>query len=218
MLTNIQWYKDGQELPAEITPTLVIKSSGDYYAELYDPCESSIHVESNHLKVEVISAPVFSFNYPDKIPQCDDTPVTLKTDDNPGYTYRWYTNGRLNGNTISSYTVTQTGKYKVEVSACDGTWVPSKEVEVDLVDLPIPQLTSDKPVYCAGDAAVLTTNIPTDPTYTINWYKDGNLVAADKDLTKINTAGSYTVMLSSTIATCSQVLASAPVGWFPPLL
>ncbi|MBB3058265.1 gliding motility-associated C-terminal domain-containing protein [Mucilaginibacter gotjawali] len=212
----IQWYANGKELPGKSQNSLEINSSGDYYAVLYDPCGNT-HLESNHLTVQVITAPVFTFNYPDKIQQCDNTPLTLQTTDNPGYTYRWYTNGVLNGNTTSSYTVTQTGKYKVEVSACTNSWVPSKEVEVDLVTLPVPQVTSDKAVYCAEDIAVLAESAPTDPSYTINWYRDGTLLTADKNLTTINetTAGSYTVVLASTISTCTQTSSALPLAFTP---
>ncbi|HWZ05206.1 MAG TPA: gliding motility-associated C-terminal domain-containing protein [Mucilaginibacter sp.] len=213
---SILWYKDGNELKGATSNALSINSAGSYYAVLYDPC-SGLHIQSNVLTVEIITAPVFTFNYPDKIQQCDNTPLTLQTTDNPGYTYRWYTNGVLNGNTTSSYAVTQTGKYKVEVSACTNSWVPSKEVEVDLVTLPVPQVSSDKAVYCAEDVAVLTENAPADPSYTINWYRDGTLLTADNNLTTINetTPGSYTVALASTISTCTQPSAALPLAFTP---
>jgi len=213
---TVQWYKDGNELTNQFQNTLSITSSGDYYAMLFDPC-TSIKIASNHLKVQVINAPVFSFNYPDKIQQCNSTPLTLQTTDNPGYTYRWYTNGVLNGNTASSCTVTQTGKYKVEVSACTNSWVPSKEVEVDLVTLPMPQVTADKPVYCAEDVAVLKEDAPADPSYTINWFRDGTLLSTDNNLTTINstTPGSYTVVIASNISTCTQTSAALPLVFTP---
>ena len=213
---TIQWYKDSVEMPQKINDSLRVNVSGDYYAVLYSTCEN-IHVETNHLKVQVISAPIFSFNYPDKLQYCDSLTATLQTTNNSLYHYRWYTNGVLNGNTTSSYTVTQTGKYKVEVSACTNSWVPSKEVEVDLVTLPVPQVTPDKSVYCAEDVAVLTENAPADPSYTINWYRDGTLLTADNNLTTISetTPGSYAVVLASTIATCTQTSAALPLAFTP---
>jgi gliding motility-associated-like protein len=192
-------------MPQEISDSLTVKLSGDYYAVLYSSCEN-IHIETNHLKVQEISVPVFSFNYPDKLQYCESSYTSLKTSENSLYHYRWYTNGTLNGDTTSSYIVTQTGKYKVEVSACTNSWVPSKEVEVDLVTLPVPQITADKQVYCSEDTAGLSANINTDPGYTINWYRDGNLLAKDKDLSTIKdtTAGNYKVIVSSNISACIQ--------------
>jgi len=213
---NVQWYKDGNELPAQTKDSLTINTTGDYYAVLYDPC-SGIHLNSNHLRVDVITAPVFSFNYPDKIQQCGNTPTPLQTDNNPLYHYRWYTNGALNGDTTASYQVTQTGKYKVEVSACANSWIPSKEVEVDLITLPIPQIATDKPVYCAGDVASLSVNVPADNSYTINWYRDNVLLPADNNLTTIQDtiAGSYTVSLNSTAITCSQMSPAQQLSFTP---
>lgn len=213
---SFQWYKNGKELPGESKSKLTIKTAGDYYAVLYDPCES-IHLESNHLKVIVTNAPVFSFNYPDKLQQCDNTPVLLQTDNNPGYHYRWYTNGVLNNITTFSFTVTQTGKYKVEVSTCDGTWISSKEVEVDLMDLPVPRITSAESTYCQGDAAIMSLNTPAASDYTINWYKDGILLPADKDQTTITAtaSGSYTASLSSNNATCSKSATPVQLTFIP---
>ena len=213
---NIQWFKNGLELSLQIKDTITINSTGDYYATLYDPCEN-IHLESNHLKVIVITSPLFSFNYPSKIQQCNNKPDTLKTDYSPSYHYRWYTNGTLNGDTTSQFIVSQTGKYKVEVSACTNSWVPSKEVEVDLITLPVPHVTASKTNYCAGDTASLTVDIPADTGYTINWYRNGVLLPLNINLVSIKDtiAGSYSVTVNSNIAGCSQSSAMAPITYTP---
>ncbi|HEY2583105.1 MAG TPA: hypothetical protein VGI43_14940, partial [Mucilaginibacter sp.] len=193
---TVQWYKDGTELPAESKDTLTIKTPGDYYAVLYDPCGKT-HLETNHLQVRLITAPVFSFNYPDKFQQCGNTPYTLQTDNNPNYRYRWYTNGTLNGDTTSSFIAMQSGKYKVEVSACNNSWVPSKEVEVDNILLPVPAITTDKTSYCTGDNATLSVTVPIDPSYTINWYLNNVLLGSYGNLSKITTdiPGNYSVSI-----------------------
>ncbi|MFI5139964.1 MAG: gliding motility-associated C-terminal domain-containing protein, partial [Sphingobacteriales bacterium] len=215
-INTIQWEKDGKDIVGQTGSKLAVKDSGDYYAILYTPCEN-IHIETNHLKVTLSSAPVFTFSYPNRIQQCNNNPDTLKTDNTPGYHYQWYSNGVLNGDTTSSFVVTQTGKYKVEVSACTNSWVPSKEVEVDLVNLPAPQITADKSIYCAEDTAALTVNVPADPGYTINWYRNGSLQANDHNLTAIkdNIAGSYTVVVNSNVANCTQTSAPFQLAFTP---
>jgi gliding motility-associated-like protein len=214
---TLRWYKDNKLLPS-LNNQFTIKTAipGSYTLSITDNKTLCSKVSPAY-QLSFTPPPSITFNYPDKIQQCDNTPLTLQTTDNPGYTYRWYTNGVLNGNTTSSYAVTQTGKYKVEVSACTNSWVPSKEVEVDLVTLPVPQVTSDKAVYCAEDIAVLTENAPADPSYTINWYRDGTLLTADNNLTTINetTPGSYTVTLASTLSTCTQPSAALPLAFTP---
>jgi gliding motility-associated-like protein len=208
---TIQWFKNGNAIINQNGTSLTVTTTGEYYAVLFDPC-SGVSVQTNHLKVQVTSAPVFSFNYPDKLPFCDLSATTLKTDNNPGYQYRWYTDGVLNGTVTYNYIVTKSGKYKVEVSACTDNWVSSKEIEVDLVNLPVPVITADKPKYCAGETAVLTVNVPLDAGYQVNWYKNGGLISAGKDKTSIpvTTDGKYTVILS-TIATCTQTSTPLPV-------
>ena len=220
--TSLQWFKDGKEIINENKTSLDISATGDYYAVLFDPC-AGVSVQSNHLKVQVISGPRFMFDYPDKLQLCSSGPTLLKTDNNPQYKYRWYTDGVLNGGADYQYTVRQSGKYKVEVSACTDSWVSSKEIQVDLINLPVAVISADKPKYCAGETALLTVNTPADPSYTINWYQDGSLISAGRDKTSIPVTGdgSYTVILSSTISPCTQTsspqavrFAKAPVFTF----
>lgn len=214
---TIQWVKDGVNLQGKTRANFSTTQSGDYYAIIHASCEN-VYVETNHYKVQVMSAPVFSFNYRDKIQYCDSTSTTLKIDNNPLYHYRWYTNGALNGDTTYHYTATQSGKYKVEVSACTNSWVPSKEIEVDLVNLPAPVITADKAQYCVGDNAVLSVNAPADPSYKIQWYQNGNLISTDQDKTSIqvNAAGSYSVIITSNVAACTKSSNTLAVSFLPP--
>jgi gliding motility-associated-like protein len=207
--SNIQWYKDGAELPGQSKDTLAITAAGEYNAVIYDPCEG-LHIESNHIKVSVISGPVFTFNYPPKLQYCDSTSTTLNVTYSAVYRYRWYKDGTLTGDTTSSLIVNQSGKYKVELSACTNSWVPSSSVQVDLVNLPQPGITSDKNVYCQSDTALLTTNLNADPSYTLNWYRDNILLNAFKDQPAIKTSdpGNYTVKVNSHIAACTKSSAS----------
>ncbi len=193
---NIQWYKNGEELPGAKGDSLNITSAGDYNAILYDDC-SNVHFSTNHLKVNVTSSPVFTFNYPDKIEECSGTSIILKTEANTLYRYRWYTNGNLNGDTTYSLTAKQSGKYKLEVSACNNSWVGTKEVEVNFLTLPQPSVSTDKSQYCIGDYATLNAGIAADTTYDINWYKDGQQLVNFTNQTSItvNTSGNYSVSL-----------------------
>ena len=202
---NIQWYKNGVELVGETGTELEVSEDGDYYAVLYNSCEN-VHLSTNHLKVVVSSKPVYSFNYPDLIEPCNSNPVDLKVEDNPAYQYRWYTDGVLNGNTTPSFTAYQTGKYKVEISSCDGTWVPSKEINIILADLPDVSVTPDQSFYCEGSQAQLSAGIATDPSYVISWFKDGFERIADRNKTTISTnlPGAYTITVKSTSGSCSK--------------
>jgi gliding motility-associated-like protein len=215
---DVQWYKDGNELAGQSADSLIIKSSGNYHAVLYDPCAGS-SVKSNQLKVDTISAPVFTFNYPDELNYCSGSPAGLKVQGNTAYLYRWYKDGVLNGVTSDTITITQNGKYKAEVSACSGAWVPTKEVQVNFIQLPVPAIISDKPAYCIGDEASLSLNVASDAGYTINWLKDGNEIASYQNKTTIttDTVGSYSVTLTSAVLPdCIQFATPMQVNFNPP--
>lgn len=219
---NYQWYKNGNELPGENAATLSINSPGTYDVVLYSPC-SGLHLTSNQLQVNLIANPVFTFDYPDELQYCAGTPVTLHAVGSANYQYRWYQDGTLNGNVTASMTVTAVGKYKVEVSACGGSWVASKEVQVNFIQLIAPVITADKAAYCVGDNATLSIAATTDPDQTINWYKDNVLLTANTNQTSITTniAGNYTVTVVSNApntngSICSQTSAVQSVSFNPP--
>jgi len=208
----IQWYKDGKELSNESKATFTIKDPGEYYTILYDPC-SALHFESNHLTVTQIAAPEFTFNYPYVLNYCAGSSASLKTDDKPNYQYRWYKDGAVNGNTAATLdNITETGKYKVEVSACAGNWVASKEVQVNFIEIPTPALTTDKVSYCDGDQAVLSAKVPIDASAILNWtsyqyawYKDGSPITGSAASINVSQPGKYKVVVSG----CSGSVSSA---------
>ena len=202
---HISWYKDGVEILNATGASLVVDKTGDYSAVFYDPC-STTHIPANHLKVKVVSAPVFSFNYPNEINVCEGAGTTLKTDDKAEYQYRWYKNGQLNGNYTAKLDITDAGVYKLEVSGCNNNWVGSKEVEVNFISIMQPVIAANKPAYCAGDNATLSINFINDGNYTTQWYKDGVAMSANTNKTAITVseAGSYTVGISSNLIACSK--------------
>lgn len=201
---NIQWYKDGVELPNESAATLNITQKGSYNAIFYDPC-TNVNVKTNTLKVTDFAAPVFTFNYPDKLAYCNGTTAILKTEANANYKYRWYKDGAITNETTSQINIIQSGKYKLEVSACNNGWVGSKEVDVAFIKMPIPTISTDKAAYCNGETALLKSNIAlnTDNVigwqpYTYRWYKDDGLIlGANASTYGAVTSGRYRVEATS---------------------
>jgi gliding motility-associated-like protein len=212
----VQWYKDGIILNNETNSSLNITSAGEYYCKIYDPC-SNTQVQSNHLKVSVISAPTVTFNYPDQINYCNGTTATLQTDQNSIYQYRWYKNGIPSGNTTATLNTTVSGKYKVEVSACAGNWVSSKEVQINFITVPTLTISANKTAFCIGDQATLSTGFVNDGTYTIDWLLDGSILTGNQNKTSIitNQPGNYAIIISSKLVSCSQVSASYNLVFTP---
>jgi gliding motility-associated-like protein len=213
----IQWFKDGVEMAGESNNDLATDKSGDYYAILYDPCQN-IHFESNHLKVKVISLPVFSFDYPTQLTFCEGAISTLKVTGGPAYQYRWYKDGVLTGDVNAELQIINSGEYKVEVSACENSWIPSKEVQMDFISLPSPVIKADKNAYCIGEQVVLDAGVLPGNGYQINWIRDGLAVNewANQNKVSTNLPGNYSVLISSDkLAGCNKVSAIIPVTFKP---
>jgi len=209
----IQWFKDGIELAGESDNNLATDKSGDYYAILYDPCQN-IHFESNHLKVKVISPPVFNFEYSRKLTFCEGTVSTLKVTGDPAYHYRWYKDGILTGDVNAELQITASGKYRVEVSSCENSWIPSKEVQMDFLSLPSPEIKADKNAYCIGEQAVLNAGVLPGNGYQINWIRDGVAVNewGNQKQVSTNVPGNYSVLISSDQLTgCNKASAVIPI-------
>jgi gliding motility-associated-like protein len=210
---SVQWYKNGQPLTGESANELKVNAAGEYNAVLYDPC-SDVRIETNHLKLTLITAPNFVFNYPDKINLCAGETTTLKTaQNNSKYQYRWYKNGALNGNETFALDVTQSGKYKLEISSCSGAWVSTKEVEVNFISVPQPTLSANKTAYCIGDIGTLSTVFMNDGSYTLNWFRDGSLLSTEQNKTSIATAqaGNYTLKVNSNLVACDNTSSALAV-------
>jgi len=163
------------------------------------------------------AGPVFTFNYPAVIAQCNTNPITLNVTGSATYQYRWYTNGVLNGDFTQSLVVTQSGQYYVEVSDQANVWVASSTVQVDMITLPTPNITPGQASYCAEDTATLSANIPADTSYTITWFRNDTLVVAGNGLPTLKTltAGTYTVTVTSHLAGCTQTSAPFDLTFVP---
>ena len=218
----INWYQDGNIITADQDKTSISTSiNGNYTITIKSniaPCTQTSVVQP----IAFTPVPVFTFNYPDELRYCDGTPVILKAEGSGNYQYRWYKNEVLTGDMGASLSITLPGKYKVEVSACEGSWVPSKEVQVDFIKLPTPIIQTDKAAYCIGDNAMLSTSVSPDAGYTINWYRDNVLLTANINQTTLNTnvSGGYSISIISNQTnndgtTCTQTSAVQAILFNP---
>lgn len=208
---TINWYKNDTLIVSGTNlSSIKVNASGTYRAIVKSNFSSCLQSSSPDT-ITFIPAPVFSFNYPDRLQYCAGTPITLTAGSTGAYKYRWYENNNLLQDTTATLQVTQSGNYQFQASSCSGSWTRSKIVAVNLIQLSVPVITFDKAVYCIGDMASLTESVEPDSNYTINWYKDGVLLPTYKDQKSINTnvAGNYTVTVNYNSANtdgsvCSQ--------------
>lgn len=179
----INWYRDGVLIPASRGSTEIKTTIGGNYNAEISSADGKCLKRSPGFRLDFAGDAEFKFDYDDKIQKCAGETLLLTVQGKPGYSYRWYKDGVLNGVTATDLPVTETGNYRVEVSNCSGNWVSSKEVRTEFLVLPKPLVSSDKMKYCEGDVANLSSNLIQGTDYVINWYKDGKILPQYKNST-----------------------------------
>lgn len=131
---------------------------------------------------------------------CSTNPITLQVDNiaNPEtYQYIWFRSGtQLSGENGHTLNVSQSGMYNAFIDygpICTG----SGNTDSNIVDVTIGATgtgiainTPSKTALCSTDTETLTIG-STNPSWSYQWYKDGNIIVAA-------TATSYTVDASNT--------------------
>lgn len=190
----IKWFKDGIELPEWLNKqSITLKDNGIYHAEVTSICEG-LSIKSINYIFQSATDPEITFNYPDKVEICEGTVYPLTTQLVQGYSYHWFKDDKqIAGITSNSYTATQPGQYRVEVSNCGNFYKPSKTVIISNTFLAMPVITSDKPSYCDGETAVLS--LANTNQYNVKWYLNGNELTAYNNQNMISAIalGAYTV-------------------------
>ena len=201
---KIKWFKDSQNIPAwDDSSSVSLSENGTYHAEILASCEG-ITLKSIKVVLKNDSPGDVSFVFPDNITACENSTVLLSTVKKTQYTYRWKRdNVLLDGQSLNTYSVTQSGSYSVEVSSCGGPYYSSKSVNVAYEKFPEIEIVSQKKSYCAGDEATLITSIPSG--YTVKWALNGQDISQNANgltlLTKV--PGKYTATMTHP-AGCSK--------------
>lgn len=219
---TITWFRnDTLVVAGNGLPTLKTLAAGSYTVTVTTHLAGCTQT-SAAFDLTFVPGPVFASQFPPGYTSCGPVSLGVDVPPNSNEQFRWYTNGVLNGDTTATFNAEQSGIYYVQASTCAGSWVSANPIQVNVVNLPTPAITADKPVYCAGDNAVLTENVPLDPSYTIDWYQGSNLLTANTNQTFIttNVPGSYTVEVVNNVqdsdgSTCSQTSASQTISFSP---
>ncbi|WP_316815127.1 gliding motility-associated C-terminal domain-containing protein [Pedobacter nyackensis] len=188
----IQWYKDDVEMPELVGKFNVsFSEEGKYRAHVTALCEN-VRMKSPFFFIHHKSAPEITFNYPPVVNLCEDQTQELQTVNKTGYHYKWFKNGiELPGERNHSYLVSESGTYKVAVSNCEGVYVPSSEVEINILTLAKPHVTANRLVYCEGEVPELS--IQNLEHHNVKWYFNGieQTEFANNDRIQASTEGNY---------------------------
>lgn len=191
----IQWYKDNVEMPELVGKVKIsFNTSGKYSAKITALCEG-VSMQSLNFIIQVNAAPQITFNYPAEMTICEGQSVTLTTQQDPAYSYRWYKDGiQLPGEANNSYIAFTPGSYHVEVSNCAGQFTASSVTKLNIDILPKPVLQHNKAIYCKDDIAVLSVNNPMG--FKIRWDYNFTELTQFRDQLSITAPGDGKYMVT----------------------
>lgn len=165
----IQWFKDGEELPALVGKKIVsFQESGEYSFTALVLCEG-IKFKSIPITVNNNKGPIITFAYAPIVNICTNDSFVFETQLFTGYTYRWFKdNVQLANANLNRYKANVSGNYRVEASSCSDTFESSTTVKLNVLPTITPVISKDKVEYCKGETAKLTVdNAQQLPT---KWY------------------------------------------------
>ncbi|HKR04009.1 MAG TPA: kelch repeat-containing protein [Bacteroidia bacterium] len=199
-----QWKKNGTDISGEINLTYTATTAGSYTVVVTNPCGSAT---SSATTVTVNSLPSATITPAGPTTFCSGGSVVLNAPVAANRTYQWKKGANLiSGATLSSYTATTGGNYRVivtnTVTGCSKTSGSATIVTVNA--LPAATITPQGPTtFCAGDSVVLAANTGAGLTY--KWKKGGGFISgATLSNYTATTGGNYRVEVTNSNG-CSKV-------------
>tara|TARA_R110002072_G_scaffold260722_14_gene419337 strand:- start:18111 stop:20636 length:2526 start_codon:yes stop_codon:yes gene_type:complete len=164
----ITWFFNGDIIPDENGPELIVTVSGTYGVEIQNP-DAPDCIITDEVIVEFITAPIVDLG--DDILVCDNVfavldATPLNINDLGGATYEWFFNGELiPGENEPTLEVTEVGDYTAEVTSDLGC-LRSDTVSVIIVDFTVD--LGDDTIVCEDTFEIIPTIEginPADATY-----------------------------------------------------
>ncbi len=182
---TIKWYRDGQQI-ANNSDSLWVNAAGTYEAEAINGglCAS----QSNPIAITVNPVPAIPAISSGNTTICQGDSVTLTTTAQGNL--QWFRDGLpILGAQASSYQATQSGDYRLQISSLSGCSNTSNTISVTVNVKPaIPTLNLSGIISsCQNDGLVLRATT----TDSIQWFRDGQLIAAGADSVEIILSGLY---------------------------
>jgi gliding motility-associated-like protein/uncharacterized repeat protein (TIGR01451 family) len=200
LATGYQWYLNGTAIPSATGRTYDAKLAGKYTVLVtntngcFSPVSSEFELTVNTLPNQpgITGTAVI----------CAGDVAVLTSDAAAGY--QWYFNGTaIPSATGRTYDAKLAGKYTVIVTNTNGCFSPvSGEFELTVNTLPNQPGITGTAVICAGDVAVLTSDVAAG----YQWYLNGTAIPSATGRTyDAKIAGKYTVIVTNTNGCFSPV-------------
>ena len=217
---NIETNFNGRTIPLTAKATVVPGQTyhfkmvlADYQDSLYD---SGVFLEAGSFDIGVQILGPGGVQLPASINVCDNAPQTFTASTQvPGATYVWYlNNGVIPGATNASYTATQPGVYKVEVTFPGSSCPGSATVTIVGGTSPTVQNATLTSCFAAGNVNFNLTsaeaNISTTPGVSFSYYvnqADANAgnTSTIATPTTFSSAGGQTIYVLVKNGFCSKV-------------
>lgn len=136
---KFKWFKDSVLIPGQVGPSLLVLTTGVYYASLdYGACTGQNVAKTLNITANFYTGGgTFLITSTNGSIVASGVPTTLSTSFSSGATYQWFNeNGLISGETDFKYTTDSPGTYFLEIS--DGT-CPTKTNKIKLFDKNSPE-------------------------------------------------------------------------------
>ncbi|HKR07091.1 MAG TPA: kelch repeat-containing protein [Bacteroidia bacterium] len=208
---SYQWKKDAVNISGATASSYTATSTGNYAVQITNACGNAtsaiVAVTANALPSATIT-PAGPTTF------CSGGSVVLIAPSGSNRTYQWKKGGtNISGATLSSYTATVGGTYKVTVTntvtGCSKTTTSGTVVTVNA--LPAATITPQGPTtFCAGGSVVLAANTGAGLTY--KWKKGSSFISgATLSNYTATTGGNYRVQVTNSNG-CSKTSALVAVS------
>src|SRR6185436_2370208 len=205
-----QWKNNGNNISGATGQSYNASSAGSYTVVITNACGTAT---SSAVAVTVNPLPSATITPAGPTTFCSGGSVVLNAPVAPNRSYQWKKAANLiSGATLSSYTATAGGKYKVivtnTVTGCSKT--TSSATVVTANALPSATITPQGPTtFCAGGSVVLAANTGTGLTY--KWKKGASYIpGATLENYTATTGGNYKVEVTNANG-CSKTSANVTV-------
>jgi len=220
---SFQWSRNNIAIPGATSASYTATSTGNYTETTTDA--NSCTNTSTFIAVNATALPTPVASATGNTTFCDGGTVSLHTSVVNGYFYQWqissgstYTNLTGAQAVTNAYTASVSGNYHVVVSNSNNCTSTSNAIPVTVISLPPDSVTTSGPTsLCAGDQVNLIA--PFGSLFTYQWQQGGVSIPGETNFSySANTAGQYSVVISSSGCTSISSTVSVTVTPLPPAL